>query len=185
MSQRFNFETTSFEGLYLVNRKPIVDGRGFFNRFFCNEEFKEVGFDQAIVQINHTLTRTRGVVRGMHFQFSPHAEKKIVTCIQGEVFDVVVDLRKGSSTYLQWYAAVLSAKNHQSLYIPEGFAHGFQTLTEDCQLFYLHSEYYMVEAEGGLNAMDPKLNIQWPLKVIGMSERDKNHPLLVEDFEGL
>jgi len=185
MSQRFDFNSTPLQGLYRVDRKPITDQRGFLSRFFCAEEFEEIGFTQSIAQINHTMTKQKGVIRGMHFQYPPHTETKIVACIQGEVFDVAVDIRKDSSTYLQWHAEILSEENQRSLYIPDGFAHGFQTLTDNCQLFYLHSEFFEPEAEGALNAMDSKLAIQWPQQVTEISERDKSHPMLDDMFKGL
>ena len=131
------------------------------------------------------MTKTPGTIRGMHFQNPPHTETKVVTCIQGEVFDIAVDLRKNSPTYMQWHGEVLSEENQRSFYIPDGFAHGFQTLTKDCQLFYLHSEYYVPGGEGALNAMDPKLAIQWPQKVTEISERDRNCPMLDDTFKGL
>lgn len=185
MSQRFDFIETPLAGLFRVDRKPITDSRGFFTRFFCAEEFKEIGFNQPIAQINHTLSRHKGAIRGMHFQYPPQTETKIVTCIQGEVLDVAVDIRKGSSTFLQWHAEVLSAENQSSLYIPDGFAHGFQALTNDCQLLYLHSVSYAPNVEGALNVLDPTLAIDWPLEVTEISERDRNHPLLDSQFEGI
>ncbi len=185
MSQRFKFIATPLAGLYRVEYKPIIDHRGFLNRFFCAEEFKEIGLDRPISQMNHTLTREKGSVRGMHFQHPPHAETKIVTCLQGEIFDVAVDLRKNSPTFLEWHAEILNADAPSSLYIPEGFAHGFQTLGEDCKLLYLHSESYTPEFEGALNALDPKLSIKWPLEISERSERDQNHPFLNEGFQGV
>lgn len=182
---RFDFIPTPLAGLTLVQRKVIDDRRGFLSRFFCVDEFREAGHDKPIAQINHTLTRNKGAVRGLHFQYPPHAESKLVSCLQGEIFDVAVDLRRGSPTYLHWHGAVLSAKNRHSLLIPEGFAHGFQTLSEDCELIYLHTETYHPEAEGALNAADPKLGIKWPLAMSGQSERDRRHPLIEENFLGI
>lgn len=185
MSQRFNFVETPLAGLFRVDRKTISDHRGFFSRFYCAEEFKELNSKLLIAQINRTLTKQKGTIRGMHFQYPPHSETKIVTCIQGEVFDVSVDIRKGSPTFLQWHAEVLSTENQSSLYIPDGFAHGFQTLTDDCQLLYIHSNFYSPNAEGALNTLDPVLGIDWPLEVTDISERDNNHPLLDSQFEGI
>jgi len=185
MSPRFSFIETPLAGLFRVNRTVLEDQRGFFSRFFCAEEFKEVGFNKPVAQMNHTLTKQRGAIRGMHFQHSPYTETKIVTCIQGEVFDVAVDVRKGSQTFLQWHSEVLSSENKKSLYIPDGFAHGFQALTDDCQLLYLHSEFYSPEAEAALNVFDPKLAIDWPLEVTDISERDRNHPILDSHYEGV
>jgi dTDP-4-dehydrorhamnose 3,5-epimerase len=185
MNQRFNYIETTLEGLYTIEKKPIEDERGFFSRFFCAEEFKAIGFTQPIDQINHTLSKAKGTVRGMHYQHPPHAEIKMVSCLKGEVFDVAVDLRKGSPTFLQWYAEVLSAENKKSLLIPKGFAHGFQTLTDDCELIYLHSCHYVKEAEGALNSSDHKLNITWPISITELSEKDRAHPMINNDFEGL
>ena len=185
MNQRFDFVETSLSGLFRVNRKPIVDGRGYLNRLYCANEFKEIGLTKSIVQMNNTLTRFKGTVRGMHFQYPPHTEIKIITCTQGEIFDVAVDIRRGSPTFLQYHSEILSAENQASLYIPEGFAHGFQTLTDDCHLLYMHSAFYAPDSESALNAQDPMLAIGWPMEVTDISERDRNHPQLDSQFEGV
>lgn len=183
--ERFDFHPTPLEGLLVIQRKPIEDSRGFFSRFFCAEAFGRVGFSKPIAQINHTRTLNRGALRGLHFQYPPDCECKIVSCLSGEVFDVAVDIRKGSPTFLQWHAEILSAQNHRSLLIPEGFAHGFQTLTENCELIYLHSAPYNPQAQGALQAADPKIRISWPLAVTELSERDRAHPFIGPDFEGI
>ena len=185
MSGRFQFQECPLSGLYRVKRLPIKDTRGFFSRFFCAEEFKALGFRQPIAQMNHTLTVKKGAVRGMHFQHPPHSEVKIVNCLQGEVFDVVVDIRKGSPTFLKWHGEILSAENQTGLYIPEGFAHGFQALTNNCEMMYLHSTFYAPNAEGGLNVTDPALDISWPLAFTEYSERDQNHPMTDSSFTGV
>lgn len=182
---RFEFIPTPLAGLMLVQRTAIEDQRGFLSRFFCAEEFGAAGLDKPIVQINQTLTRNRGAVRGMHFQYPPHAEAKLVSCLHGEIFDVVVDLRRDSPTYLHWHGVLLSALNRQSLLIPEGFAHGFQTLTEDCELIYLHTAAYHPESEGALNVVDSNLAIGWPLAITEISERDRNHKSIEQDFQGI
>lgn len=182
---RFEVNNTQIEGLNVIQRKPIGDDRGFLSRIFCSESFKEFGFDKSISQINHTLTRNKGTIRGMHYQNPPHAEIKLVSCLHGEILDVAVDLRKDSPTFLHWHAEVLSADNHMSLLIPEGFAHGFQTLTDQCELLYLHSATYVKEAEGALNAFDPTLAIDWPLPVSEMSARDRSHPMIGKNFKGI
>ncbi|MDP2246804.1 MAG: dTDP-4-dehydrorhamnose 3,5-epimerase [Nitrosomonadales bacterium] len=182
---RFSFLNTSIAGLKVVQRKPIEDDRGFLSRFFCAEEFEKHQFNKPISQINHTLTRKKGVVRGLHYQNPPFAEMKLVSCLKGEVFDVAVDLRIGSPTFLQWHAEILSAGNSSSLLIPEGFAHGFQTLTDNCELIYLHTAPYAKEAEGALNANDKQLSIKWPLQIAEMSDRDRAHPMISIDFRGL
>jgi dTDP-4-dehydrorhamnose 3,5-epimerase len=182
---RFTFATTPLAGLLVVERQRMADERGFFSRFFCAEEFAGAGFDRAIAQMNHTLTKRAGAVRGMHFQHPPHAEIKVVTCLRGSVFDVAVDIRRDSPTFLRWHAAILSAENAKSLLIPRGFAHGFQSLTEDCELLYLHSAAYAPAAEGALNALDPRLAIEWPLELTELSDRDRSHPPISADFHGI
>lgn len=175
---RFEFRTTPLQSLMVVQRRPVEDSRGFFARFFCADEFRQAGFTKPISQINHTLTRKKGAVRGLHFQKPPHAETKVVSCLKGDIFDVAVDLRRGSPTFLKWHGEVLSAENRKSLLIPEGFAHGFQTLTDDCELVYLHSVSFRPEAEGALNVSDPKLAIAWPLAMTELSERDQAHAFI-------
>lgn len=182
---RFDFIPTSLLGLTLVQRRVVEDNRGFLSRFYCADEFSDVGFDKPVAQINHTLTRQKGAVRGLHFQHSPHAEVKLVSCLKGEIFDVAVDLRPDSPTFLHWQGVILSAQNRQSLLIPERFAHGFQTLSEDCELIYLHTAAYHPESEGALNVVDPMLDIVWPLAVTEISERDRNHKLIGQDFQGI
>jgi dTDP-4-dehydrorhamnose 3,5-epimerase len=184
-NNRFRFHSTPLEGLYVVERMLIKDQRGFFCRFFCAEEFKEAGFSKRIIQINHSHTIKKGAVRGLHFQYPPHAEAKIVSCLRGEVFDVAVDIRKRSPSFLKWHGEILSAANQRSLLIPEGFAHGFQTLTENCELIYLHSEPFHAEAEGGLHVNDPNLGILWPIAITEISDRDRVHPFIGQDFEGI
>lgn len=185
MSNRFGILNTPLQGLKLIQRRPIGDSRGYLERLFCAEELQALIPGKGIVQINHTLTSKRGTVRGMHFQHPPHAEAKFVSCLRGEVFDAVVDLRRGSPTFLRWYAEILSAGNHKTLLIPEGFAHGFQTLTEDCEMLYFHTAAYQPGAECGLNAKDPRLNICWPEAMTELSPRDSAHPLVTEDFSGV
>jgi dTDP-4-dehydrorhamnose 3,5-epimerase len=183
--ERFYFHPTPLEGLLVIQLKPIEDPRGFLRRFFCAEAFQKVGLRSPIAQINHTRTLNRGTVRGLHFQHPPDAECKIVSCLFGEVFDVAVDIRKGSPTFLKWHAEILSAHNHRSLLIPEGFAHGFQTLTENCEMLYLHSTPFRPLAEGALHVVDPKIGIAWPLAVTELSEKDRAHPFIGPDFEGI
>lgn len=183
--KRFDFFPTPLKGLMLVQRKSIEDNRGFFNRVFCAEEFSSTGLIRPIAQINHSKTYLKGVVRGMHFQYPPFAEDKIVTCTHGSVFDVAVDLRNKSPTFLQWHGEILSGENQRSLLIPQGFAHGFQTMTANCELFYIHSMPYMANMEGALNAVDPRLGILWPLPITQLSKRDQTHPMLTANFKGI
>lgn len=185
MSNRIAWSPTPLGGLVVVERSRIEDHRGFFSRFFCADTLAEAGFDLPVAQINHTLTRTRGALRGMHYQHPPHAEVKMVSCLRGEVFDVAVDLRADSPTFLHWHGELLSGVNQRSLLIPRGFAHGFQALTDDCELLYLHSAAYAPDAEGAVNALDPRLAISWPLAIADMSERDRTHPMLDPDFKGI
>ena len=182
---RFTFVPTALHGLVVAQRQRLTDARGYFSRFFCAEEFAEFDFKLPIAQINQTLTRQRGAVRGLHFQYPPHAEDKLVTCLRGEIFDVAVDIRRGSSTFLQWHAEILSADNCRSLLIPQGFAHGFQALTDDCELIYLHSRPHSAAAEGALNTRDPVLRIDWPLAFTDISARDSQHPHLTGEFMGI
>jgi dTDP-4-dehydrorhamnose 3,5-epimerase len=185
MTTRFDITATPIVGLLLLQRKPIGDTRGYLERLFCQEELQEIIARKTVVQINHTVTKTRGTVRGIHFQHPPHAEMKIVSCLRGAVFDLAVDLRQNSPTFLCWHAETLSNDNHKTLVIPEGFAHGFQTLTDDCEMLYFHTAAYRFDAEGGLNPQDPRLAIQWPLPVAGLSARDAGHPFLTERFSGM
>lgn len=171
-------------GLKLIKRQPVADQRGFLQRLYCNEILRSSGLSEPLSQINLTLTRQRGAVRGMHYQRVPYAEDKVISCLRGCVFDVAVDLRKGSSTYLKWYAEILSPELNNSLLIPKGFAHGFQALADDCELLYFHTAAYAPQAEAGLSPVDPVLDIAWPLEITDMSERDRNHPLLTDKFEG-
>lgn len=185
MSTRFNIFQTTIPCLLVLQRKPICDRRGYFERLYCTEDFQTLALGKLIAQINRTLTVRRGTVRGLHFQKPPHAETKFVSCLRGEVFDVAVDLRRKSPTFLRWHSEILSADNHKTLVIPEGFAHGFQTLTDDCEMLYFQTMSYHPEAESGLLAQDPRLGIQWPLPVVELSPRDAAHPLLCDDFTGL
>jgi len=185
MSNRFDIIETPLQGLQLIQRKPLGDRRGYLERLFCQTELAELLHGKTIVQINHTLTRKTGTVRGMHFQYPPYAETKFVMCLKGEIYDVAVDVRADSPTFLQWHGEILTAANHKTLFIPEGFAHGFQTLAEDCEMLYFHTVAYQSNAEAALNALDPKLAIQWTLPVIEQSTRDKEHSMIKQDFQGV
>lgn len=184
-STRFDMIDTPLAGLKMIQRKPIEDARGFLCRFFCAEELFSIGFHKPIAQINHTLTHKIGAVRGLHFQYAPAAEAKFISCIKGEVYDVAVDIRQGSPTFLRWHAELLSADNYKSFFIPEGFAHGVQALTDNCEMLYLHSESYKPETVGALNVLDPKIAIKWPLEISELSDRDRGHPFVNNDFKGV
>lgn len=173
------------EDAFVIEPEPFTDARGIFARVFCQHELQNILHDKNIVQINHSLTRQKGAIRGMHFQRPPKAEIKIVKCLRGSVFDVIIDLRHNSPTLLQWHGEILSAENMKMMYIPEGFAHGFQILEENTELLYFHTEFYSPENEGAVRYDDPFVNIQWPLEVTDISEKDRNHPLLSQDFEGI
>lgn len=183
--QRFDSLDLPLSGLKLLQRARLEDSRGYLSRFYCAQEFVSFGFSKPISQINHTLTRNKGAVRGLHYQHPPHAEIKLVSCLKGEIFDVAVDLRKDSPTFLKWHAEILSAENQKSLLIPEGFAHGFQTLADDCELIYFHTEMYHPESEGALNVLDSTLKIKWPLPVADLSNRDREHAMITDDYQGI
>lgn len=182
---RFTIHELPLSGLKVVERQNLGDPRGYLSRMFCAEELAVAGWTSSIAQINLTRTLRRGTVRGMHYQRSPHAEMKLVNCLRGAVLDIAVDLRSGSPTFLQWQAEELSAENRRSMLIPEGFAHGFQTLTDDCELLYFHSVKHVPGSEGALSALDPRLDIGWPIEITEMSERDRLHPRLTDQFTGL
>ena len=181
----FTIHGTPIAGLKLIERKPIGDERGFLQRLFCQESLDTLLGGKTIRQINLTLTRNLGAVRGMHFQHPPHAEVKIISCLKGKVWDVAVDLRKGSPSFLQRHSVTLSEDMPQSYLIPEGFAHGFQALSSDCELLYLHTADYNAAAEAGLNALDPRLGIQWPIAITERSKRDEQHLMLAANFVGI
>ena len=182
---KFKLTPTPLPDLILIERQRVQDHRGFFSRFFCAEELAQAGFRLPVAQMNHTFTARKGAVRGLHFQHPPHAEDKLISCLHGEIFDVAVDLRRDSPTFLRWHAEILSGDNARSLLVPQGFAHGFQTLTDGCELLYLHSRPYASQAEGALNVADPRLAIDWPLPVCDLSARDSSHPFLTLEFTGI
>lgn len=177
------FEPTEIAGAYKVRLDVHADQRGSFRRTWCGREFAEAGLAAEWVQMNHSVTIGIGSARGLHFQCPPRAEDKLVACSHGRAFDVAVDLRRGSPTFLRWTAVKLDRTT--SFYIPKGCAHGFQTLEEEVHLLYLHSEYYAPEAEAGLRIDDPALGIEWPLPFGILSDRDRSFPLLDTGFAGL
>jgi dTDP-4-dehydrorhamnose 3,5-epimerase len=179
------FTQTPLEGSFLVGLEPVSDDRGWFARTYCKQEFTQLGHNREWVQLNHSFTRHPGTIRGMHYQLPPFAEIKLVRCIAGSVFDVIIDLRQGSATFLQYFGAELSAANKQMMYIPEGFAHGFQALAADCELIYHHSEYYQPGVEAGIRYDDPRVAIKWPLPATNLSRRDQEHPYIDANFKGI
>ena len=182
---RFTITDLPLAGLKLIQRQPRIDERGFLSRIFCADELAAAGWHEPVPQINHTGTTRCGTVRGMHFQYPPHADMKLVSCIRGKIWDVVVDLRRGSPTFLRWHAEPLSAENCRALLVPEGFAHGFQSLTDDVEMLYCHATSYVASAEGGFNPKDPLLAIAWPLPITTVSARDSQHPMLDDTFDGV
>jgi dTDP-4-dehydrorhamnose 3,5-epimerase len=179
------FETTPLEGSFLITLDQIRDDRGWFARTYSREEFNEHGLITEWVQMNHSFTANKSTVRGMHYQVPPFREVKLVRCTKGKVFDVIVDIREGSATFLNWFGVELSAKEMNMLYIPEGFAHGFQSVEDDCEMMYMHSVKYQPGSESGIKYNDPLSNIQWPLPIVKISERDNNHPALNASFKGI
>jgi dTDP-4-dehydrorhamnose 3,5-epimerase len=180
-----NILDTPIADVKIVQSVPHHDARGAFARFFCAEELQAVLGHRQIAQINHSRTSHPGTVRGLHFQNPPHAEMKMVRCVRGRIWDVAVDLRSESPTFLQWYAQDLTPDDAQMLVIPEGFAHGFQALEPDSELLYLVSAFYNPLSEGGIRHDDPRLAISWPLPPRDVSPRDLVHPLLPADFAGV
>ncbi len=173
------------KGLFIIEPDPFHDERGFFYRVFCKNEFNQINHKKEIVQINHSFTKQKGAIRGLHFQYSPKAEIKMIKCLSGSVFDVALDLRKNSPSFLKWHGEILSAENKKMIYIPEGFAHGFQTLKTNSELIYFHTDFYDPKFEGGIRYDDPKINIKWPLKITNSSKRDSEFKLLDETFKGI
>ena len=182
---RFVFHETLVDGLSLVERKAIDDERGYMERLFCVEDLREMLGNRSVAQINRTVTKEAGTIRGLHFQNPPYSELKVVSCVRGSVFDVVVDLRKGSPTFLQWHSQILCESNKLSFVIPEGFAHGFQSLSDNCELIYIHTSIYEPSAESALNPLDTQLAIQWPLPITQISKRDREHPFLAQRCLGM
>lgn len=179
------FTETILKGSYVIEPIPWGDNRGWFTRTYCKREFAQIGHNSEWVQMNHSFSSKQGTIRGMHYQKHPHSEIKMVRCIAGAVIDVIVDLRNDSETFLMNFSVELSAENKKMIYIPAGFAHGFQTLTNNAELIYHHAAYYTPEAEAGLWYDDKVLNIHWPLPLTEISERDTSHPLIDQTFKGL
>ena len=184
-SSRLTLTPLPLAGLYLIERQQLGDERGFLSRLFCAQALAPAGWTQPIAQVNHTYTQRSGTVRGLHYQQPPHAEMKLVSCLRGQVWDVAVDIRAGSQTFLQWHAQRLGADNGCALLIPQGFAHGFQALTDDVDMLYCHSAAYASDHEAGLNPLDPRLAVKWPMDVAEMSARDRTHAHLGDEFQGV
>ncbi len=171
------FTETSLKGAFIIDIDPREDERGFFARSWCEEEFQAHGLNTRIVQCNISFNRKRGALRGMHYQAAPFEEAKLVRCTMGAIYDVVIDLRSDSTTFKQWFAVELTAENRRALYIPEGFAHGFQTLTDNTEVFYQMTEFYHPECARGVRWDDPAFEVEWPIAEVVMSERDFSYGL--------
>ena len=174
------FSELMFSNAFRIEAEPLHDSRGFFSRMFCSQEFSRHNLPTDWQQCNNSFTSLPGTIRGLHFQFSPKAETKLIKCLSGAVFDVIVDLRKSSPTFGQWYAERLESSKQNMICIPSGFAHGFQTLTPNVEMLYFHSSPYQPKYEGGLRWNDKNLKINWPLALTKISERDEKLPFLVE-----
>lgn len=181
---RISIQDLPLEGLKLLNFTLIEDFRGSLCRLFCKHTLQLI-WPGPIFQINHTHTKSRGAVRGLHFQYPPCSDKKLVVCLRGEVWDVAVDLRSGSATFLKWHGQELNEFKKSAFLIPEGFAHGFQVRSEEAELLYFHSNYYEPEAQGVINPCDPRIAISWPEVISSLSEKDLAQPYLEKTFSGL
>lgn len=176
---------TPISELLWITRSVIGDNRGSFSRLFCSEELKRVGFNSPIAQVNITKTEKKGTIRGLHYQLPPYSEHKIIYCLKGEVFDIALDLRSDSPTFLKYHSVILSEAENNAYSIPKGFAHGFQALTDDVEMLYFHSQPYRKDFETGINPFDTKINVKWPLPVSEISERDRSFFLLDKNFTGV
>lgn len=170
------FFETPLKGAFTIELEKREDDRGFFARTFCVDEFKNAGLETKIVQTNMSRTLKKGTIRGMHFQLPPHQETKLVRCTRGAIYDVIIDIRPDSPTFKKWFGVELTSENHKMLFVPRGFAHGFLTLTDDCEVMYEVSEAYAPGFEGGIRYNDPSIGIQWPIEVTDHSEKDGQHP---------
>ena len=179
------FQKLPLNDAYLIEMEKREDDRGIFARFFCENEFSEQGLVNHFVQINFSLSKKKGTLRGMHYQIGNYSEIKLVRCIRGAFWDCILDLRPSSSTYLQWFGIELSAENKLMIYIPKGFAHATLTLEDDTEALYLMSNFYSPINERGIRWNDPKFNIEWPANPIEISEKDSSWPNFVEDFHNL
>jgi dTDP-4-dehydrorhamnose 3,5-epimerase len=179
------FYETKLKGAFIIDLEPYIDERGLFARVYCQEEFKQIGHHKPFVQINHSINMKKAIFRGLHYQKPPFSEIKLIRCIAGKVFDVIVDIREGSDTFLQHIGIELSGENMKMIYVPEGFAHGFITQEDNTQLIYHHTSFYNPEFEGGLRYDDPQLKLKLPAKPLIISEKDKSYRFIEDSFMGI
>ena len=176
---------TRLAGAYIIEMEPIEDERGFFARSWCQKEFREYGLNSNLVQCNVSFNRKKGTVRGMHYQVPPHEEAKLVRCTMGAIYDVIIDIGPESPTFKQWMAVELTGENRRMLYIPEGMAHGFQTLEDKTEVFYQMSEFYYPELARGVRWDDTAFRIEWPLNPLAISPRDRSYKLFTSNIDGV
>ena len=179
------FSETKLKGAYTIEPEPFTDERGLFARVFCEKEFKAIGHEKPFVQINHSVNYKKATFRGLHYQTPPFSEIKLIRCVAGKAYDIIVDIRKGSKTFLQYFGLELSAKNMKMIYVPEGFAHGFITMEDDTQLIYHHTSFYKPGYEAGLRYDDPKLKIKLAVEPQTITEKDKSYSLINSSFTGI
>ena len=182
---KFKKINTKIKDLIVVNRNIFIDSRGSLLRIFSKKGFNKLGYADLVDSINVTEVKHKGTIKGFHFQKPPHSEIKIVTCIKGSISDVAIDLRSTSKTFLSHHTEKLSERNKKSIVIPKGFAHGFQALEDNCIILYLHSNSYQKKSESGLNVLDKKLNVKWPIKIYKISARDRGFKYIDNNFKGL
>lgn len=180
-----NLVATSIAGVFVVETAVFRDHRGDFKRLFCSDELGAVFGPKRVVQINHSLTTKKGAIRGLHYQFGPYSEMKMIQCLRGRIWDVAIDLRRDSATFLHWFGTELGPELNRALVIPEGCAHGFQVLQRDSELLYFHTALYSRQHEAGVRFDDPLLSISWPLAVTDLSSKDACLPTIGDDFQGV
>jgi dTDP-4-dehydrorhamnose 3,5-epimerase len=184
MNKRFVFFKKKFEKHSFIERKTIVDYRGYFERMYCGKEFVKLIQNKIVRQINRSYTEKKGTIRGMHFQVGGNCEDKIVTCIRGKVFDVIIDIRRNSKNFLKWYGKILDGKSNYANFVPYGFAHGYQTLTKNCEILYFHTDYYNKKRSKEINCFDPMVGINWPIKKFKIIS-NRNIKYLNKNFTGI
>jgi len=179
------FIQTKLKELYIIEPEPFADERGLFFRTFCKKEYSTIGLKNEFVQINQSINYKKGTFRGLHYNSSPLGDDKLIRCISGKVFDIIVDLRKSSKTFLEYFTIELSPDNKKMLFVPSGFAHGFITLEDNSQLIYHHTSYYQPDYEDGIHFNDPKINLKLPIKIEVIAQKDLRWPLIDNRFKGI